>query len=170
MKIEITTMRTGTALAKTAPKITTHIPPDITTPDSVETRLGTLKFFDGLLDKVTVEKVYDNLDFMRGVDVFLNTMAAASTLANIQGLKSVGCNHQTVVIHEDRVDAAADTEHPDGDPLELHQSQGRSHRRRDTSGRARDGGRSVDALHRRLGLGQTGQRQGRQVSLPVPGL
>jgi hypothetical protein len=62
MKIEITTMRTGTALAKTAPKITTHIPPDITTPDSVATRLGTLKFFDGLPDKDTVEKVYDNLD------------------------------------------------------------------------------------------------------------
>ena len=45
----------------------------------------TLKFFDGLPDKATVEKVYDNLDFMRGVDVFLNTMAAASTLANIEG-------------------------------------------------------------------------------------
>jgi hypothetical protein len=28
-------------------KMTTEIPPQITTPDSVETRLGTLKFFDG---------------------------------------------------------------------------------------------------------------------------
>lgn len=93
--------------AQTAPKMkmTTKIPAAITTPDKVETRLGTLKFFDGLPDKVTVEKVYDNLDFMRGVDVFLNTMAAASTLANIEGLKSVGCNNQTVVIHENRVDA-----------------------------------------------------------------
>jgi hypothetical protein len=52
-----------------------------------------------------VEKVYDNLDFMRGVDVFLNTMAAASTLANIDGLKSVGGNNQTFVVHENRVDA-----------------------------------------------------------------
>ena len=56
--------------AQTAPKMKTGIPPDITTPDSVQTRLGTLKFFDGLPDKATVEKVYDNLDFMRGVDVF----------------------------------------------------------------------------------------------------
>ena len=107
MKIETTTVRTATALAQTAPKMkmTTDIPVEITTPDSVETRLGTLKFFDGLPDKDTVEKVYDNLDFMRAVDVFLNTMAAASTLANIEGLKGVGCNHQTVVIHENRVDA-----------------------------------------------------------------
>ncbi|MBP7864550.1 MAG: DUF1254 domain-containing protein [Acidobacteria bacterium] len=94
-----------TAQAADKPKMATQIPPDITTPDSVETRLGTLRFFDGLPDKATVEKVYDNLDFMRGVDVFLNTMAAASTLANIEGLKSVGCDNFAAVIHEDRVDA-----------------------------------------------------------------
>ena len=64
-----------------------------------------LKFFDGLPDKATVEKVYDNLDCMRGVDVFLNMMAAASTLANIEGLKSVGCDNYGAVIHENRVDA-----------------------------------------------------------------
>jgi hypothetical protein len=93
--------------AETPPKMkmTTNIPSEITTPDSVETSLGTLRFFDGLPDKLTVEKVFDNLDFMRGVDVFLNTTAATSTLANIEGLKSVGCNNQAVVIHENRVDA-----------------------------------------------------------------
>ena len=42
---------------------------------------------------------------MRGVDVFLNTMAAASTLANIDRLKSVGGNNQTFVVHENRVGA-----------------------------------------------------------------
>jgi hypothetical protein len=99
-------MATGTG-AKTPPmmKMATNIPPEITTPNSVETSLGTFSFFDGLPDKLTVEKVYDNLDFMRGVDVFLNTTAATSALANIEGLKSVGCNNQTVVIHENRVDA-----------------------------------------------------------------
>ena len=64
-----------------------------------------MKFFDGLPDKATVEKVHDNLDFLRGVDVFLNSLSAASTLANIEGLKSVGCNNQCAVIHENRVDA-----------------------------------------------------------------
>ena len=86
-------------------KMTTQIPPQITTPDSVETSLGTLKFFDGLPDKDTVQKVFDNLDRMRGVEVFLNTLAPASLLANIEGLKSVGCDNHAAVIHEDRVDA-----------------------------------------------------------------
>ena len=70
-------------------KMTTDIPENITTPDKVETRLGTLNFFDGLPDDATMEKVYDNLDFMRGVEVFLSTMSAASTLSNIEGLRSV---------------------------------------------------------------------------------
>lgn len=39
------------------------------------------------------------------VDVFLNTLSAASTLANIEGLKSVGCDNYCAVIHENRVDA-----------------------------------------------------------------
>ena len=50
-----------------------HVIPDkIMTPDTVETRIGTLEFFDGMPDEATVEKAYENLDFMRGVDVFLN--------------------------------------------------------------------------------------------------
>jgi hypothetical protein len=56
-------------------------------PDRVETRLGTLKFFDGLPDKETVEKVYEHLDFMRGVEVFLTCMPGASMCAFRQGLR-----------------------------------------------------------------------------------
>jgi hypothetical protein len=37
------------------------------TPDTVETPIGTLKFFDGFPDDATVQKVHDNLDFQRGV-------------------------------------------------------------------------------------------------------
>jgi hypothetical protein len=40
-------------------KMTTDIPVELTTPDPVETRLGTLQFFDGFPDKATVLKVYD---------------------------------------------------------------------------------------------------------------
>src|SRR5512135_775452 len=92
-------------LTVNSPKMRTEIPASITTPDTVDTSLGTLRFFDGLPDDDTVRKVYDNLDLFRGVDVFLNTMSAASTLANIEGLKSVGCDMFSVVIHENRVDA-----------------------------------------------------------------
>ena len=36
-------------------------------PDTVETRLGTLRFADGFPDDATVEKVFDNLDFQHAV-------------------------------------------------------------------------------------------------------
>lgn len=39
------------------PKMATDIPRSITTPDTVETRLGTLRFFDGLPDEATVQTV-----------------------------------------------------------------------------------------------------------------
>ena len=42
------------------------------TPDTVETRLGTLNFVDGVPTAATTQLVYDNLDFMRGTEVFLN--------------------------------------------------------------------------------------------------
>jgi hypothetical protein len=87
-------------------KMTTEIPASITTPDSVETRIGTLKFFDGFPDASTVEKVYDNLDFLRGIEAFLNAMPGASTEALHQGFISQGANNnQTVLIMEDLMDA-----------------------------------------------------------------
>jgi hypothetical protein len=48
-------------------KMTTEIPPSLVTPNTVETRIGTLKFTDGFPDDATAAKVYDNLDFQRGV-------------------------------------------------------------------------------------------------------
>jgi len=72
-------------------KYNTDIPTKILTPDVVETeRLGTLNFYDGMPTKETVQKVYDNLDFMRGVDVFLNFIPMASVESMRTGLVSVG--------------------------------------------------------------------------------
>lgn len=71
----------GYAVAATTMKMTTPILPSIVTPDSVESRIVTLKFFDGFPDATTAEKVYDNLDWMRGVEAFLNAMPGASVEA-----------------------------------------------------------------------------------------
>ena len=70
---------------QSSPKYSANVPPDITTPDTVETRIGTLKFFDGLPDPQTVQKVYDNLDFVRGVEAFLSGIPAASVYALCEG-------------------------------------------------------------------------------------
>ena len=63
------------------------IPESIITPDSVETRLGTLEFFDGYPNADTVEAVYDHLDFLRGVRAFLDTIPFASLYAMREGLR-----------------------------------------------------------------------------------
>ena len=50
----------------------------ISTPDRVETSIGTLEFFDGIPTRETAERLYDNLDFLRGVETFLNGIPAGS--------------------------------------------------------------------------------------------
>ena len=67
----------GSAMPVSAQKMKTDIPKSITTPDSVETRFGTLNFRDGIPDEATIQKVYDNLDFQRGVEAFLTGLPGA---------------------------------------------------------------------------------------------
>jgi hypothetical protein len=70
----------------------------LSTPDKVESRLGTLEFKDGAPTVQTVEKVYDTLDFTRALDAYLNSYGGASTYAMRQGFLSIGANDNTVVI------------------------------------------------------------------------
>jgi len=90
-----------------APKMemTTPIPAQITTPDSVETRLGTLKFFDGFPDEPTVEKVMDNLDFSRGVQAFLNAMPGASLVGMRAGFRKLGATNGIILLFENLLDS-----------------------------------------------------------------
>jgi hypothetical protein len=58
-------------------------PEKIMTPDKVKTRIGTLNFVDGVPIGETTRNLYDHLDFLRGVEVFLNFIPATS-LAGIR--------------------------------------------------------------------------------------
>jgi hypothetical protein len=61
---------------------------------------------DGFPDDSTVQKVYDNLDFMRGVEAFLNGMPGGSAEAARVGFASRGAgNNQTVLIMETLMDS-----------------------------------------------------------------
>jgi hypothetical protein len=48
----------------------------ISTPDQVESRLGTLEFDDGAPSEETAALLYDNLDFQNGVQAFLGAFLA----------------------------------------------------------------------------------------------
>jgi len=85
---------------KSTYKMTTDIPAGILTPNTVETRLGTLRFFDGFPDEATVQTVYDNLDFQRAVQAFLTTLPAASLYATRTSFRTFGPDNRTVLIDE----------------------------------------------------------------------
>jgi hypothetical protein len=98
----------GAASAQTQPpkmKMTTDIPVSITTPDSVDTSIGTLKFFDGFPDDATVQKVYDNLDFQRGVQTFLSGMPGTSLVGMRTGFAKLGALNNNVLLFENRLDS-----------------------------------------------------------------
>jgi hypothetical protein len=89
-----------------AQKYSADVPPKITTPDTVETRIGTLRFHHGAPDEKTVQIVYDQLDFSRGIEAFLKGIRGTSVYAFCQGLEQAGIKrNQGMGITEDLMDA-----------------------------------------------------------------
>lgn len=72
------------------PGFNTSIPTEITTPDRVMTRLGELEFADGVPTHETTERLFDHLDFLRGVEAFLNCIPAASLEGLRRGMLEMG--------------------------------------------------------------------------------
>lgn len=85
--------------AEPTPGFNQKIPEKIMTPDTVESRIGTLKFVDGVPTLETTRTLYDNLDFLRGVEVFLNFIPMASVEALRLGNVGLGAtkSHQAVI-------------------------------------------------------------------------
>jgi hypothetical protein len=81
------------------------IPPAITTPEKIETRIGTLEFKDGAPSAATAEKVLDSLDYVRGVDAFMNSFSGASAYAIRKGFQRIGAEDNTVVIFSELMDS-----------------------------------------------------------------
>ena len=84
---------------------TTETPQAITTPDTVETRIGTLDFKDGMPSKETIDKVYDHLDFTHAFEAFVNTFQGVSIRAFHKGLLSVGVKDNEVLVFSELMDA-----------------------------------------------------------------
>jgi hypothetical protein len=89
----------------------TAIPEKIMTPERVETRIGTLEFFDGMPSPDAVDRLYENLDLMRGVETFLNGIPAASVAALRAGHVELGADTSHKALIADRL--------LDSDPLFL---------------------------------------------------
>jgi hypothetical protein len=69
----------------------------LASPDVVDSPFGQLDFFDGVPTPATVSKIYDALDLMRGIDVFLNCVPGASLVALRNGFRSAGITSPRII-------------------------------------------------------------------------
>jgi hypothetical protein len=73
----------------------------LSSPHRVESPFGALDFFDAVPTPETVTTIYDALDLMRGIEVFLNGVPGASLVAIRRGLRSIGITSPQVIGYTD---------------------------------------------------------------------
>jgi len=88
------------------PGYNTKVRESIMTPNDLETRIGTFKYFDGIPTPETAEAIYNHLDYVRGVETFLNGLPAASLEAIRRGQAGLGLrNSNQVLIFDELMDS-----------------------------------------------------------------
>ncbi len=88
----------GSPGQQAAPAGMREVPEAITTPDEVETRIGTLHFTDGMPSAETLEKVYDHLDFTHAYEAFVNCLGGVNTHGMRRGFLEAGVKDNELVI------------------------------------------------------------------------
>ena len=76
-------------------KMTTPIPESISTPDKVETSIGTMNYFDGVPTQATVDMSFDFLDKANAYKAFLSCLPTVSVNELRMGQASVGAKNVT---------------------------------------------------------------------------
>ena len=139
----------------------------ISTPERLDSRLGTLEFVDGVPSGETAELVYDHLDFVHALNVYLDGFAGASTYAIRKGFHEVGRGGQRDpdLLGADGVGVRVpDRERRHGLLPRRRRSHVGADGRRDASAGARGVRRHVVGVDHRLRPAGPGSRRGR----PLP--
>jgi len=77
----------------------------MSTPDRMETGIGTLEFRDGAPTAKTSETVYDTLAFTRALNVYNNSFRGASAYAIRKGFQSIGADDNDIIIFSELMDS-----------------------------------------------------------------
>jgi len=75
------------------------------TPDSVETRLGTLNFKDGVPDAATTQKLYDELDYVQAINAFISGYPLVNQMALRKGFIAAGINDNEFIVTPNLMDS-----------------------------------------------------------------
>ena len=70
----------------------------ISTPERLDSRLGTLDFVDGVPSGEAAELVYEQLDFVHALNAYLDGFAGASTYAIRKGFHEAGVEDNSIMI------------------------------------------------------------------------
>ena len=70
----------------------------ISTPERLETHLGTLEFVDGVPTSESAETLYDHLDYVHALNAFLSGYGGASTYAMRRGFHDAGVHDNQILI------------------------------------------------------------------------
>jgi hypothetical protein len=83
----------------------TPVPAEITTPSKVDARIGTLEFTDGYPTGETAGTLRDHLDYLHGVETFMNTVQGVSTYAIREGFLQAGVADGDVLLFSELMDS-----------------------------------------------------------------
>ncbi|GIM88678.1 DUF1254 domain-containing protein [Paractinoplanes toevensis] len=83
----------------------TPVPAAVTTPSSVKADIGTLEFPDGYPTADTAATLRDHVDYLHGVEAFMNMIHGVSLFAVRKGFQDAGINDGDVVIFSELMDS-----------------------------------------------------------------
>jgi len=77
----------------------------LTTPSSTESKIGMLEFKDGYPTADTASKLRDEIDYLHGVEAFMNSARGVSAYAIYKGLQEAGVKDNEVIIFSKLMDS-----------------------------------------------------------------
>jgi hypothetical protein len=83
----------------------TAVPAEVTTPDRVQSGIGVLEFADGYPTRETAARLRDHLDYVHGLDAFLNSIQGVSVFALREGFLNAGIKDGDVLIFSELMDS-----------------------------------------------------------------
>jgi len=98
-------MAIGMVVTGSAQAERTKIPASITTPEKIETKIGTLEFPNGYPTSETAEKIRDELDYLHGVEAFMNSIQGVSLYALRKGFADAGIKDGDFVYTSELMDS-----------------------------------------------------------------
>jgi hypothetical protein len=85
--------------------VTSEAVRSIGTRERVDSRLGSFEYVDGFPSRETSELVYDHLDFVHALNVFLNGFAGPSTYALRKGMQEAGAKDNEILMFSELMDS-----------------------------------------------------------------